>query len=62
MFYVVRKGEGLDMYHYAFHNLKDAKESAENLKKTLGHQYDVIEVKSVWTTQTLADLKAQGAF
>lgn len=53
MFYVVKKGAGLDQYHSAFHKQSEAREYAENLKNTFGHNYDVIHVSTVWTTQTL---------
>lgn len=62
MFYVVRRGEGLDKYHASFHSETPARNYAENLKASLGHNYDVVKVETVWTTQTLADLKAEGAF
>jgi hypothetical protein len=53
VFYVVRKNESLDQYHAKYHRESDAREYAENLKKTFGHNYDVIKVATVWTTQTL---------
>ncbi len=56
MFYVVKKGEELVNYHSAFHDLPAAMAYADGLKATLGHDYDVIKVKTVWTTTTLADL------
>lgn len=62
MFYVVRKGEPLEMYHAAFVAQPKAREYAEGLRRDFGHNYDVISVTTVWTTQTLADLKAEGAF
>jgi hypothetical protein len=71
MFYVVRKGEGLDTYHSSFHSEAAARNYAENLKATFGHKYDVVKVETTWTTQTLdeamrepattvADLRKQG--
>ena len=55
MYYVVRSNEGLENYHWAFNNIDQAKEAALNLKKTYGHNYAIIKVDSVWTTQTLAE-------
>lgn len=53
MFYVVRKGESIDQYHAKYHKQSDARDYALDLKETLGHNYDVIHVFTVWTTQTL---------
>ena len=54
MFYVVKRGEGLfNKYHAAFHDQSPARNYAENLKAYLGHNYDVVKVETVWTTQTL---------
>ena len=53
MFYVVRKGEGLDKYHAFSHSEAPARNYAENLKATFGHDYDVIKMATTWTTQTL---------
>jgi hypothetical protein len=53
MYYVVRSDEGLENYAFTFDNIKDAKESAMRLKRLLGHQYSIIKVETVWTTQTL---------
>lgn len=53
MYYVVRKGDKLENYHSAFYTQDAAREYAEHLKTTLGHNYDVIQVTTVWTTQTL---------
>ena len=53
MYYVVRKGEPLDQYHARYHRESEAREYAEELKKTFTHNYDVIKVATVWTTQTL---------
>lgn len=62
MFYVVRQGEPLENYHSAFTSFEQAVEYANQLKHTLGHQYNIIKAEAVWTTQTLADLRADGAF
>lgn len=53
MFYVVKKGESIDQYHAKYHNQHAARDYALSLKETLGHNYDVIHVSTVWTTQTL---------
>lgn len=53
MYYVTKNGEGLLNYHSRFNDLSKAREYAENLKATYGHNYDVIRVETVWTTQTL---------
>lgn len=55
MFYVVREGEGLDMYHARFLSLPEAKEYALNLKATYGHVYEIVRVETVLTTKTLAE-------
>lgn len=59
MFYVVRKSERLDQYHAKFHRQHEAREYAESLKATYGHNYDVIKVATVWTTQTLEEAVAR---
>lgn len=59
MYYVVRKGEGLDKYHARFHNLPPAKAYADDLKSTFGHNYDVVKLETVWTTQTLDEAMAE---
>jgi hypothetical protein len=58
MYYVIRKGEqDLTYYHEPmpskFHDQTPARAYAENLKSYHGHNYDVIKVETVWTTQTL---------
>lgn len=53
MYYVVRKGTKLVDYHSAFYTQGAAIEYAESLKLTLGHDYDVIKVATVWSTQPL---------
>jgi hypothetical protein len=55
MYYVVRNNLSLDQYHARFNDQTQAREYAENLKATYGHEYDVIKVETVWTTQTLED-------
>jgi hypothetical protein len=53
MYYIVKKGEGLDKYIETWELLGRAKQKADMLKSLLGHNYDVIKVEVVWTTQTL---------
>lgn len=53
MYYIVKKGEGLDKYIEIWDSLGRAKQKADMLKSLLGHNYDVIKVEVVWTTQTL---------
>jgi hypothetical protein len=71
MYYVTRKGEGILNFHARFNDEAPARNYAENLKATYGHNYDVIQVITTWTTQTLdeamkvptttvADLRKQG--
>ena len=55
MYYVVRKDQSLDQYHTRYHRQQEARKYAESLKATYGHDYDVIKVETVWTTQTLAE-------
>ena len=55
MYYVTKKGEGLLNYHSRFDRQDKAREYAESLKATYGHNYDVIKVETVWTTQTLEE-------
>lgn len=56
MFYVVRKGESLGMYHASFPNLTAAQEYAQSLRASFNRQYEVVKVETVWTTTTLHDL------
>jgi len=56
MYYVVRSNEGLENYHWAFEDISQAKEAALRLKNMFHHEYAIIKVESVWTTQTLADI------
>ena len=63
MFYVVRRGEGLDMYHASFADLAAAINYADNLTASLGHAYKIMKVEDVWMTPpatTVADLRKQG--
>lgn len=53
MYYVVRKHENIMHYHARFVKEVKAREYAEGLKRDFGHNYDVIKLETVWTTQTL---------
>lgn len=55
MYYVTKEGEGLLNYHARFDRQNRAREYAKNLKAIHGHNYDVIKVETVWTTQTLEE-------
>ena len=55
MYYVVRKGEPIQNYHSKFVSMDQSISHAEDLKTTFGHNYDVILVDTVWTTQTLTE-------
>ena len=56
MYYVVKMGEEVTQYYFAFEKFLDAKDTCISLKKTLGHQYEVIQMKTVWHTQTLDEI------
>lgn len=53
MFYIVPKDESLIENIGKFRNLKFAKQFASDRKEEYGINYDIIEVKTVWTTQTI---------
>jgi hypothetical protein len=55
MYYVLRHHDNIMNYHARFEKLEHAKEYAEGLKKDFGHQYVVLKVETVWTTQTLTE-------
>lgn len=52
MFYVVRRGDSISNYHASYKEEAAARNYAENLKATYGHNYNVIQVYTVWTTLT----------
>jgi hypothetical protein len=56
MYYVVRKGENIINYHARFYKVEQAKVYAEELKKSFSHNYDILKLETVWTTQTLAEI------
>lgn len=53
VFYIVPKDESLSKSVGKFYSLDLAKQFASNRKEEHGIDYDVIEVSTVWTTQTL---------
>lgn len=53
MFYVVQKGMEVTQYHARYHKQSEARKYAEELKRIFGHNYDIIHLNTVWTTQTL---------
>lgn len=55
MYYVVRKHENIMHYHARFVKEVQAREYAEGLKRDFGHNYDVLKLETVWTTQTLEE-------
>ncbi len=58
MYYIVRKGENIYMYHEVVASIEKAKEKAEKYKSLFGHEYDVIFMKTAYTTQTLENIIA----
>lgn len=56
MYYVLRHHDNIMNYHARFQIIEQAKEYAEGLKKDFGHQYVILKVEPVWSTQTLADI------
>lgn len=58
MYYIVRKDESIYMYHEMVESIEKAKEKAEKYKSLFGHEYDIIFMKTVYTTQTLANILA----
>lgn len=61
-FFIVPFGDELDLArHPSFHTLSDAQRHAEWSRSRNGKHYHVLKVEWAWTTQTLADLKAEGA-
>ena len=53
MFYIVPKDFSVIAAHaLSFNNLESAKKKALDLKEERRCNYDVIEAKTVWTTQT----------
>ena len=57
MYYVVRRGEDITMYHSAWTNLYTAKIEADNLKATFNREYEVLRMELVYATFTLRDLE-----
>ena len=53
MFYVVPKDRSIISNEATTETLYEAQWLADNLKTETGQNYDIIEMKRVWTTQTL---------
>jgi hypothetical protein len=59
MFYVIPKGENNTLSAaYRTHDFDEAKEKCDALKTETGTDHYVIDVKMVWTTETLEQLLA----
>lgn len=62
-YYIVKHGDKFEPENQqAYNNFGAAQQYATESNRKNGNHYRVMEVKSVWTTQTLADLKAEGHF
>lgn len=59
MYYVVRHGKKLPIDELGFDTYDAAKRFSEQRHKETGHHYHVVEVKTVWTTKTLAEAIAE---
>jgi hypothetical protein len=59
MYYVVRHGKKLTD-ELGSETYVAAKRFAEQCHKETGHHYHVVELKTVWTTKTLAEAMAEG--
>lgn len=57
MYYVVRRGEDITMYHSARFNLYSAKVEADMLKSKYNREYEVLRMELVYATLTLRDLE-----
>jgi len=53
MYYVIRQGQPIENYHARFNEQKPAREYAMNLKASFRHEYNIVRVETVFTTQTL---------
>lgn len=53
MFYIVPKDRSIIANVAKFNNLEPAKMMALDLKERDGVNYDIIQMETVWTTQTL---------
>jgi len=60
MYFIVPHGQKLDVNIHERHaNATKAMEVADAFHKEFGIHYHVMNVYTVWTTKTLADLKAE---
>jgi hypothetical protein len=64
MYFVIAYGTDLKLTDFTprFHNREEAIDWAEKRKVANGKNYHVLKLETIWTTQTLGDLKRQGAF
>jgi hypothetical protein len=61
MYFIVPHGKPLDINLHERHaNAAKAIKVADDWKVEFGGQYNVIKVDTVWTTQTLGELRAEG--
>ena len=61
MYFIVPHGKSLDVNLHERHaNPTKAIAVADAFKAEFGGQYHVIKVDTVWTTQTLGELRAEG--
>lgn len=49
MYYVTKLGSGILNFHARFNDEAPARNYAENLKASYGHEYEVIKVVTTWT-------------
>lgn len=59
MYYVTKHGQKTTIDGIGFDTYGAAKRFAEERNKATGHHYHVVEVKTVWTTKTLAEAMAE---
>lgn len=60
-YYIVPQGGALSLdsvLTQAIHTQREARERADALHQSFGNHYSVVRVETVWTTTTLADLRA----
>ena len=55
MYYVIRTGEDVTMYHSAWTSYYDAVNEADTLKHTFNREYSVLRLELVYATLTLRD-------
>ena len=62
MYFVIRHGSELKITDYTprFASQNEATDWAEKRKAATGKNYHVLKLETIWTTQTLGDLKQEG--